>query len=90
MEIPGGWGGGSTNDPPVAIRGWGVKTKEPSMGGMDIFWKHTFRLSTIISTKKANKVLERWHVLAFYRIALCTRTATEIIRNDSNSDGRLK
>ena len=22
-------------------RGWGVKTKEPSVGGMDFFWNHT-------------------------------------------------
>ena len=43
MEIPGGWGGvykwPSGKEIP---RGWGVETKETSVGGgMDIFWNHT-------------------------------------------------
>jgi len=48
MEIPGG--GGSTVKPPGTENpgGWGFKLeKKPSMGGMDIFWNHTF-------TKKFN------------------------------------
>ena len=44
LEIPGG--GGFTKDPPgteipEGVGGGGVQIKEPSVGGMDIFWNHT-------------------------------------------------
>ena len=43
MEIPGGWGMGGTQ---MTLwkgnsKGVGVKTEEPSVGGMDIFWNNT-------------------------------------------------
>ena len=40
--------------------------------------------ATVISTlhKKANKVLQRWRVLSFYRIAPCLK--------DNGPEGRLK
>ena len=41
MEIPGGWGVHIWPSGRELPRGWGVKTKEPSVGGMDIFWNHT-------------------------------------------------
>ena len=43
MEIPEGREGGFfTNPSGMEIpRGWGVKTKKPSVGGMDIFWNYT-------------------------------------------------
>ena len=42
MEIPGGWGGVHKRPSGREIlRGWGVKTKEPSVVGMDIFWNYT-------------------------------------------------
>ena len=50
MEIPGGCGGGGC--PQMILwkgnsKGVGVKTKEPSMGGMNIFWNHTLSDSVL-------------------------------------------
>ena len=45
MEIPGGLGVHKWPSGREIPRGWGIKTKEPSVGGggggMDIFWHHT-------------------------------------------------
>ena len=38
LEIPGGW-----------VGGWvGVQTKNPSVGGTDIFWNHTIYMQLLI------------------------------------------
>ena len=43
-EIPQGRGV-ITNPSEMEIpSGWGIKTKKPSVGGMDIFWNYTLQL----------------------------------------------
>ena len=54
MEIPGD--GGSTVKPPGTENpgGWG-QTGKPSMGGMDIFWKHSLRVPNVLLYKVSFK-----------------------------------
>ena len=63
LEIPGGWGG-STNDPLEGKfqGGGGVKANEPSMGGMDIFWKHTFCLTDILFQSENYSQMHLFHM----------------------------
>ena len=46
------WGVGGFHNWPSGReipRGWEVKTKEPSVGGMDIFWNHTLDIHMMFS-----------------------------------------